>query len=106
VGRTFAFLGDASYSLYLVHYVVMVLLAQSQLRWFRAAPEWFYGLFIMVASIAIAVMVYLLFENPTRRWLQARLRVGGRRPAGRSTRGGRHEVYQPVPIVRPLGKPN
>ena len=105
LARTFVFLGDASYSLYLVHYVVLALLPQSRLRWFEAAPEWSYGLFLMAASIAIAVMVYLLFENPTRRWLQARLRIDRRRPGVQDVRGEQHDVYRPVPAVQPLGEP-
>lgn len=71
VGRVGALLGDASYSLYLIHSVVIGLAARSlaALGLVRAIPP--YGVFTLVAAAAVLVGLglHLLVERPLLRWL-------------------------------------
>lgn len=74
IGRAARLLGDASYSLYLVHPLVMMIARQTILRWmdFTAFP-WVLGLMIFFGSIAAAIASYLLFEKPIMRALGRRI---------------------------------
>jgi exopolysaccharide production protein ExoZ len=74
VTRAFAFLGDASYSLYLVHFLVFVIVYRVLKPWFDLPPmPWIYGVALLSASIAAALLSYVLFERPITRFLQARI---------------------------------
>jgi exopolysaccharide production protein ExoZ len=76
IARALVFLGDASYSIYLVHWLAILALTAlvAYLRLDIAAAPWAYvaaqALFALVASVA----VYLVFEKPVTRALQRRLR--------------------------------
>jgi len=74
-GRFFGLLGDASYSLYLVHPLTFPLVRWTIGRAFDfSAVPWVYAGIAYVAAIVAAVACYLLFERPITRALQRRLR--------------------------------
>ena len=74
IARAFGFLGDASYSLYLVHPLAILGARKTLMRWvdFSAFP-WAYAPLIFLGSIAAAIVTYLLFERPITRALQQRI---------------------------------
>jgi exopolysaccharide production protein ExoZ len=81
-GRLFLFLGNASYSLYLLHPIILaggrrILFNRTGLS---SAP-WVWALILFILSLAAAALCYLLFEKPVTRALQRRLakryRAGG-----------------------------
>jgi len=76
VGRFFGLLGDASYSLYLVHPLVFPLVRWTIVRWidFSAMP-WLYAATLFVSAIIASVACYFYFERPITRALQRRLRA-------------------------------
>jgi peptidoglycan/LPS O-acetylase OafA/YrhL len=76
VGRAFALLGDASYSLYLVHPLVLPI-PRRILRHFVDIPQspWLFAAVLLVAAIAAAIVTYFLFERPLTRALHRR--IGG-----------------------------
>jgi len=81
VSGSFTLLGDASYSLYLVHLPVM--LAASRLLPRLIDPvAWPWLVIAMMALLPIiaAFITYFLFERPVTRWLQVRVRAA--LPAG------------------------
>ena len=82
VGRFFGLLGDASYSLYLVHPLVFPLVRWTIVRWidFSAMP-WLYAATLFVAAIVASVACYFFFERPITRALQRRLRAWQTRAA-------------------------
>jgi len=76
VGRAFALLGDASYSLYLVHLPVMLAASRALPRLIDPAGWPWLSIALMAAlPIAAALVTCFLFERPVTRWLQARVRV-------------------------------
>ena len=74
IGRAFAFLGDASYSLYLIHPLVLPI-PRRILRHFIDIPQspWIFGAFLLVAAIVAALLCYVLFERPLTRALYRRI---------------------------------
>ena len=74
VGRAFAFLGDASYSLYLIHPLVLPV-PRRILRHFVDIPQspWLFGAALMAAAIVAAIACYLVFERPLTRALFRRI---------------------------------
>ena len=62
-------LGKISYSLYLVHLPVMVLLATwlKSLEWFTAPPDLF-AIILLLAAILASLPFYLLVEKPSLNW--------------------------------------
>jgi peptidoglycan/LPS O-acetylase OafA/YrhL len=79
LARPFVVLGDASYSVYLVHLLVIVVVG-SGLSYLQVdARPWagFYALLLIVASLVAAHFVYFCFERPMTVWLR-RLRLTGR----------------------------
>jgi exopolysaccharide production protein ExoZ len=77
LGRALAFLGDASYSLYLVHSIVFLALRRILLTWVdAAAAPWLYALMFLVGPIFAAILVYFLFEKPITHWLRTTLEIG------------------------------
>ena len=79
-------LGEASYSIYLVHPVVLV----TALRLTGAAEHGIvYDLVKLVLLIAVVLLIslilYACYEAPARRWLRAR---GGGRPSPVALAGG------------------
>ncbi|MEA2879287.1 MAG: exopolysaccharide production protein ExoZ [Hyphomicrobiales bacterium] len=81
-GRFFGLLGDASYSLYLVHPLTFPLV-----RWtvgrgidFSSVP-WVYAGIAFLAAIAASIACYWVFERPITRALQRRLREAQKSPA-------------------------
>jgi exopolysaccharide production protein ExoZ len=82
VWRMASFLGDASYSLYLVHPLAITL----PRRFFPGLLDpahwpWLYAGMLMVVAVSAAIVVHLLFERPTTRFLQRQI-VGMFRGAG------------------------
>jgi peptidoglycan/LPS O-acetylase OafA/YrhL len=73
VARCFGFLGDVSYSLYLVHPLVVAGARRTVAHWidFSSVP-WAYAPLIFLGSIAAAIVSYLAFERPITRALQRR----------------------------------
>jgi len=82
VGRFFGLLGDASYSLYLVHPLAFPLMRWTIVRWidFSAVP-WLYAATLFAAAIIASVACYFFFERPITRALQRQLRAGQTRAA-------------------------
>jgi peptidoglycan/LPS O-acetylase OafA/YrhL len=82
--RCLVFLGDASYSLYLVHLVVFSVLRRS-LAGFSGLPGWAfaYALALIAVSFAAALATYWLFERPVTRALYRSI---ARRQACRAAR--------------------
>ena len=74
-GRFFGLLGDASYSLYLVHPLTFPLLRWTVGRLFVGTEAgWLYAAIVWLAAIAASVVCYFVFERPITRALQRRLR--------------------------------
>jgi exopolysaccharide production protein ExoZ len=81
-GRFFGLLGDASYSLYLVHPLAFPLVRWTVGRWFDfSAVPWVYAVIAFIVAIAASILCYLLFERPITRALQRRLREAQGSPA-------------------------
>jgi exopolysaccharide production protein ExoZ len=75
-GRFFGLLGDASYSLYLVHPLTFPLVRWTVGRLFVGTDAgWVYAAIAWIAAIAASVVCYLAFERPITRALQRRLRA-------------------------------
>jgi peptidoglycan/LPS O-acetylase OafA/YrhL len=75
-GRFFGLLGDASYSLYLVHPLTFPLVRWTVGRLFVGTDAgWVYAAIAWAAAIAASVACYLAFERPITRALQHRLRA-------------------------------
>lgn len=76
--RAFGVLGDASYSLYLVHAIVFPIVRRLIEPWFALQlMPWIYALALVAASIAASILSYRWFEKPITRVLQKRIgRVG------------------------------
>jgi peptidoglycan/LPS O-acetylase OafA/YrhL len=80
IGRLFVALGDASYALYLVH-VLVILVFSSTVVYFRInfGPwGWFYIAALTATSVAAAIVVHRAFERPVTRALRAHSFTGGR----------------------------
>ena len=74
-GRFFGLLGDASYSLYLVHPLTFPLVRWTIGRWFDfSSVPWLYAAIAYAAAIAASIVCYLIFEKPITRALQRRLK--------------------------------
>jgi len=74
-GRFFGLLGDASYSLYLVHPLTFPLVRWTVGRWFDFSQmPWVYAGIAFSAAVAASIVCYLLFERPITRALQLRLK--------------------------------
>lgn len=75
--RPIVFLGAASYSIYLVHFPLLFVLAGWLQPHQAALPPWSYTAIGMAATIAAAtvvgIMLHLAIERPCRRWLRHRL---------------------------------
>ena len=75
VGRAFVLIGDASYSLYLVHLPVMLAASRLLPRLIDAAAwPWLCIVLMAALPIAAAFVTYFLVERPVTRLLQARVR--------------------------------
>jgi exopolysaccharide production protein ExoZ len=88
-GQAFAFLGDASYSLYLMHMILFAMVRPIS-HWVDPALfVWPYAVLLVVVAIAGSGAMYRLFERPVTRALQARIRAIGTRSAtlNNSSRG-------------------
>jgi peptidoglycan/LPS O-acetylase OafA/YrhL len=102
IGRPLVLLGDASYALYLVHFLVILVLSSAAV-WLRIdlAPWcWPYIAALAAASIAAALVVHHAFERPVLRALLGRSVRTERPPAGAdSVRPGAIEI-PPLPAGR------
>jgi peptidoglycan/LPS O-acetylase OafA/YrhL len=74
--RAFVFLGDASYSIYLVHWLTILVMASlaAYLRIEIVRWPWSYVAAHAIPALGASIAVYLLFERPVTRMLQRRLR--------------------------------
>ena len=63
-------LGDASYSIYLIHYLVFVLVAHLLRHHLTAIPPLGYAALLLAASVGAAMITYRYFERPVTRSLQ------------------------------------
>ena len=70
VSRAMGFLGDASYSLYLVHGIVIPAVRRVMPSLDTPLMPWLYALVLIGGSIAAAACSYLWFERPITRTLQ------------------------------------
>jgi len=77
IARAFVFLGDASYSIYLVHWLAILALTGlvAYLRLDIAAAPWVYVAAHALFALAASVVVYLAFEKPVTRALQRVARI-------------------------------
>jgi exopolysaccharide production protein ExoZ len=72
--RALSFLGDASYSLYLVHPLAITLPRKLFPHFIDPATSpWLYAGLLVVTVLIAAVFVHLLFERPITRFLQRRI---------------------------------
>lgn len=66
-GRLFVYLGDASYSIYVIHLFALygMRLPMNRIPGIDAlVPDWLYGIVLFIAGVAAGVLVYELFEKP------------------------------------------
>lgn len=68
--RLLNFLGDISYSLYLMHVFVGNMVFGLALRWAHSFPQlkWVLPFFGVALAIAVACLLHRLVESPSRRW--------------------------------------
>lgn len=79
--RFWSFLGDASYSLYLIHTLTITLPRLFLLNIIApASAPWFYVSSMMVLAFVPGILVYVYFEKPLLAYLQRKIE-GDRRPA-------------------------
>jgi exopolysaccharide production protein ExoZ len=79
--RVFAFLGDASYSLYLFHTLTLTLPRLVLTRWIDpAAAPWLYVAAMLVAALLPGILIYLFVEQPLTKTLQRWIEPGRRAP--------------------------
>jgi peptidoglycan/LPS O-acetylase OafA/YrhL len=80
ISRALSRLGDASYSLYLVHLPVMTFLVLKLPRWIdpKSAP-WLSILLLTIVPIVVAFAVYAVIERPITARLQAAIRARSRK---------------------------
>jgi len=76
--RGCGFLGDASYSLYLVHTLAVGVPVMVLGRFIApASAPWFYLAAIMIAAIVPALLVHVYLEKPLTEWLQRKIERRG-----------------------------
>jgi exopolysaccharide production protein ExoZ len=69
--RTLSFLGDASYSLYLIHPIAITLPRRLFPRLIEPGTHpWIYAAMLLCTAVAAATVVHVLFERPATRVLQ------------------------------------
>jgi len=79
--RMLGFLGEASYSLYLVHPIALTLPRRSFPQLVDpVAHPWLYTLLLMAVAVGAAIVVHVAFEKPVTRWLQKRIAAMPRKP--------------------------
>jgi peptidoglycan/LPS O-acetylase OafA/YrhL len=72
--RAFGYLGDVSYSLYLVHVLVFPIVRRLLVPWLdHPLMPWVYAFALVAASIVAAILSYRAFERPITRALQTRI---------------------------------
>ena len=77
--RTFGFLGDASYSIYLVHTITLGVPRLLFSRWIDPTVwPWFYVAAMLAVMMAASLLFYLYVEKPVIAALQRRIDDGGR----------------------------
>ncbi len=80
IARVCVLLGDASYSIYLVHFLALSLIRRVSMRFVTVEDVPALACAVVAGLIALgaSVAVHLLFERPVHRFLLARLGLGGR----------------------------
>jgi exopolysaccharide production protein ExoZ len=79
--RLFGFLGDASYSLYLVHPMALAIPRIVLGRWIEpTSAPWLYVAAMLACAIAVPLVVYVFIEKPTTEALQKRIEARPRAP--------------------------
>lgn len=79
-------LGEASYSLYMWHMVIIVQVVRLRPTELAASAPALLGLLLLLASIAISLLSWRLVERPARRLLLGQVRVPSPRTVGRWSR--------------------
>lgn len=74
-------LGDASYSLYLIHPLTMAALDQLAGRLFLPGHPFLFGPLLVLASVAMGLLSYRFFERPLVGWVRLTLTAHRRRQA-------------------------
>jgi peptidoglycan/LPS O-acetylase OafA/YrhL len=65
---TFKILGDASYSVYMLHAIVFTVAFKGVLpRFFEGTPPFYLGLAVSAVIVPISILTFYLFENPARK---------------------------------------
>lgn len=74
------FLGDISYPLYIVHYPVMYLFYAWLIknRLYTLGETWQVVILIFVINVTLAYACLKLYDEPVRKWLARKLKIGGR----------------------------
>jgi len=81
LSRALSFLGDASYSLYLVHPIAITLPRRLFPRLIDPATHpWLYAVLLLCTAVAAATIVHVVFERPATRVLQRAVKSIIRRP--------------------------
>lgn len=71
--RVFRWLGDASYSLYMLHVIFLIVFVQKLWPLFSSGnPPLSYGVLIGSAATLLSIACYHLFEKPAREWISNR----------------------------------
>jgi peptidoglycan/LPS O-acetylase OafA/YrhL len=77
----FKILGDASYSVYMLHAVIFTVAFKGLLpRFFEGNPPFYFGLILSALIVPISIFSFYLFENPARKILSG-VRSRGRNSA-------------------------
>ncbi len=74
--RWLAFLGDCSYSIYLVHGLVLYPAAKLWLKSGMPEGAWVFSFALAVVGTAAGILSYLIVERPLLRWCNSAIRFG------------------------------
>jgi exopolysaccharide production protein ExoZ len=73
--KVFVFFGDISFSVYLIHTIVIDIVRQTGLFDFSRFVQWLFGtIVILVVTIAVSSLSYLLFEKKLLDWTKQKMR--------------------------------
>jgi exopolysaccharide production protein ExoZ len=74
--KIFVFFGDISFSVYLIHTIVIDIVRQTGLFDFSRFVQWLFGtIVILIVTIAVSSLSYLLFEKKLLDWTKQKMRL-------------------------------